>query len=292
MFKINFILILSLSIICFSCSKEIAEETIIQEKNMELQMIEAYKEGLEELERGDALYAAKKFNEAEVLFPQSDYAPKAALMAAYSYYSQNYYGDAIAELERFIKIYPNHYNISYAEYLLGLCFYEQIIDEKKDLQSIDNAKAIFLNVIKKYPNTDFAIDANFKLDLINDILAAKEIYIGRYYFDKKKWIAAINRFRTVTDDYDTTIYVEEALHRLVEIYYIIGLEEESKKYANLLGYNYMSSEWYEKSYSIFDKKYEINKKDSTSNKNFTSSILKKFKSLFNWDEWKRHRKKI
>ena len=280
MFKINFILILSLSIICFSCSKEIAEETIIQEKNMELQMIEAYKEGLEELERGDALYAAKKFNEAEVLFPQSDYAPKAALMAAYSYYSQNYYGDAIAELERFIKIYPNHYNISYAEYLLGLCFYEQIIDEKKDLQSIDNAKAIFLNVIKKYPNTDFAIDANFKLDLINDILAAKEIYIGRYYFDKKKWIAAINRFRTVTDDYDTTIYVEEALHRLVEIYYIIGLEEESKKYANLLGYNYMSSEWYEKSYSIFDKKYEINKKDSTSNKNFTSSILKKFKSLF------------
>ena len=292
MFKINFILILSLSIICFSCSKEIAEETIIQEKNMELQMIEAYKEGLEELERGDALYAAKKFNEAEVLFPQSDYAPKAALMAAYSYYSQNYYGDAIAELERFIKIYPNHYNISYAEYLLGLCFYEQIIDEKKDLQSIDNAKAIFLNVIKKYPNTDFAIDANFKLDLINDILAAKEIYIGRYYFDKKKWIAAINRFRTVTDDYDTTIYVEEALHRLVEIYYIIGLEEESKKYANLLGYNYMSSEWYEKSYSIFDKKYEINKKDSTHNKNFTSSILKKFKSLFNWDEWKRYRKKI
>ena len=281
MFKINFILILSLSIICFSCSKEIAEETIIQEKNMELQMIEAYKEGLKELERGDALYAAKKFNEAEVLFPQSDYAPKAALMAAYSYYSQNYYGDAIAELERFIKIYPNHYNISYAEYLLGLCFYEQIIDEKKDLQSIDNAKAIFLNVIKKYPNTDFAIDANFKLDLINDILAAKEIYIGRYYFDKKKWIAAINRFRTVTDDYDTTIYVEEALHRLVEIYYIIGLEEESKKYANLLGYNYMSSEWYEKSYSIFDKKYEINKKDSTRNKNFTSSILKKFKSLFN-----------
>lgn len=292
MFKINFILILSLSIICFSCSKEIAEETIIQEKNMELQMIDAYKEGLEELERGDALYAAKKFNEAEVLFPQSDYAPKAALMAAYSYYSQNYYGDAIAELERFIKIYPNHYNISYAEYLLGLCFYEQIIDEKKDLESIDNAKAIFLNVIKKYPNTDFAIDANFKLDLINDILAAKEIYIGRYYFDKKKWIAAINRFRTVTDDYDTTIYVEEALHRLVEIYYIIGLEEESKKYANLLGYNYMSSEWYEKSYSIFDKKYEINKKDSTRNKNFTSSILKKFKSLFNWDEWKRYRKKI
>ena len=281
MFKINFILILLLSIVSFSCSKEVAKETIIKEKNMELQMIEAYKEGLKELEKGDALYAARKFNEAEVLFPQSDYAPKAALMAAYSYYSQNYYGDAVAELERFIKIYPNHYNINYAEYLLGLCFYEQIIDEKKDLQSIDNAKAIFLDVIKKYPNTDFATDANFKLDLINDVLAAKEIYIGRYYFDKKKWIAAINRFRTVTDVYDTTIYVEEALHRLVEIYYIIGLEEESKKYANLLGYNYVSSEWYEKSYSVFDKTYEINKKDNTRNKKFTNSILKKFKSLFN-----------
>jgi len=292
MFKINFILILLLSIVSFSCSKEVAKETIIKEKNMELQMIEAYKEGLKELEKGDALYAARKFNEAEVLFPQSDYAPKAALMAAYSYYSQNYYGDAVAELERFIKIYPNHYNINYAEYLLGLCFYEQIIDEKKDLQSIDNAKAIFLDVIKKYPNTDFATDANFKLDLINDVLAAKEIYIGRYYFDKKKWIAAINRFRTVTDVYDTTIYVEEALHRLVEIYYIIGLEEESKKYANLLGYNYVSSEWYEKSYSVFDKTYEINKKDNTRNKKFTNSILKKFKSLFNWDEWKRYRKKI
>ena len=284
MFKINFILILLLSIICFSCSKEIAEETIIQEKNIELQMIEAYKEGLKELERGDVLYAAKKFNEAEVLFPQSDYAPKAALMAAYSYYSQNYYVDAVAELERFIKIYPNHYNVSYAEYLLGLCFYEKIIDEKKDLQSIENAKVIFLNIIKKYPNTDFAIDAKFKLDLINDILAAKEIYIGRYYFDKKKWISAINRFRTVTDNYDTTIYVEEALHRLVELHYIIGLENEAKKYANLLGYNYKSSEWYEKSYSIFDKTYEKNKNDKITNKEkLSNSILKKFKSLFNWD---------
>jgi len=284
MLKINFILIILISFFSVSCSKDVVEKSIIKEKNMELQMIDTYKEGLNELENGDALFAAKKFNEAEVLFPQSDFAPKAALMAAYSYYSQNYYGDAIAELERFIKIYPNHYNISYAEYLLGLSFYEQIIDEKKDLQSIENAKNIFLDLVEKYPNTDFAMDANFKLDLINDVLAAKEIYIGRYYFDKKKWISAINRFRTITDDYDSTIYVEEALHRLVEIYYIIGLEDESKKYANLLGYNYMSSKWYEKSYSIFDKSYEENKKNIAKNKKFTSSLLKKFKSLFNWDE--------
>jgi outer membrane protein assembly factor BamD len=135
-------------------------------------------------------------------------------MAAYSYYSQNYYSDAIAELERFLKIYPNHFNIDYAEYLLGLCFYEQIVNEKKDLQSIIDSKKVFLSIIEKYPETDFAIDAEFKLDSINDILAAKETYIGRYYFEKKKWISAINRFRTVIDYYDRTIYVEEALHRL------------------------------------------------------------------------------
>jgi outer membrane protein assembly factor BamD len=280
--KFNLILIFLLFIFCLSCSKEVAKKPVIKEKNIELEMIESYREGLKELERGDALFAAKKFNEAEILFPQSEYAPKAALMAAYSYYSQNYYGDAVAELERFLKIYPNHTNIDYATYLLGLCFYEQIIDETKDLQSIEMAKNIFLNLIKKYPETDFAVDAEFKLDLINDVLAAKEIYIGRYYIDKKKWVAAINRFRNVTDNYDSTIYVEEALHRLVEVHYIIGLEEEAKKYANTLGYNYNSSEWYKKSYSIFDKMYEKNKNNKTENKDkLSTSILKKFKSLFN-----------
>ena len=280
--KIKLILFLVLFLSSLSCTKEANKKNLIKEKDIELQMIEAYKEGVKELKRGDVLFAAKKFNEAEVLFPQSDYAPKAALMAAYAYYSQNYYGDAIAELERFTRIYPNHNNIDYAEYLLGLSFYEQIIDEKKDLDSIIKAKEIFLNVIDKYPNSDFALDSEFKLDLINETLAAKEIYIGRYYFDKKKWISAINRFRAVIDNYDTTIYAEEALHRLVEIHYIIGLEEEAKKYAYILGYNYKSSEWYEKSYSIFDKMYEKNKIYNTANKDkLTTSILKKFKSLFN-----------
>ena len=282
MVKIKLIFFLVLFSFILSCTKEVAKENLITEKDIELQMIEAYKEGVKELKRGDVLFAAKKFNEAEVLFPQSDYAPKAALMAAYAYYSQNYYGDAIAELERFTRIYPNHNNIDYAEYLLGLSFYEQIIDEKKDLESILKAKEIFLTVIDKYPNSDFALDAQFKLDLIDETLAAKEIYIGRYYFDKKKWISAINRFRAVIDNYDTTIYAEEALHRLVEIHYIIGLEEEAKKYAYILGYNYSSSEWYEKSYSIFDKMYEKNKIYNTANKDkLTTSILKKFKSLFN-----------
>jgi outer membrane protein assembly factor BamD len=281
MTKIKYISISLIFLFIISCSKNVPEKKITFEKEMELQMIEAYNEGLKELERGDVLFAAKKFNEAEILFPQSDYAPRAALMAAYSYYTQDYYGDAIAELDRFIRVYPNHPRNDYAEYLLGLCFYEQIVDEKKDLQSITDAKITFQNLIKKYPKTDFAIDANYKLDLINDILAAKEIYIGRYYMEKKKWIPAINRFRLIIDQYDTTIYVEEALYRLVEIYYIIGLEDEAKRYANLLGYNYKSSEWYERSYSIFNKIYAKNKEKNIKNKKgITNSLLKKFKSLF------------
>ena len=274
----NYFYFFLIVLLCFSCSKKDIEKSTIQEVNLESQMIEAYKEGLKELEAGDVIYAAKKFNEAEILFPQSEYAPKAALMAAYSYYTQNYYGDAMAELIRFIRVYPNHKDVVYAEYLLGLCYYEQIVDEKKDLQSIINAKKTFESLISKHPNTQFASDAMFKINLIDEILAAKEMYIGRYYVDRKKWISAINRFRVVVDDYDTTIYAEEAIHRLVEIYYMIGIESEAKKYANLLGYNYQSSEWYEKSFIIFNKKYKKNIIKDIKKEN--NSILEKFKSLF------------
>ena len=272
----NYFYFFLIILLCFSCSKKEIEKSKINEVNLESQMIEAYEEGLKELKAGDVIYAAKKFNEAEILFPQSEYAPKSALMAAYAYYSQNYYGDAMAELIRFLRVYPNHEDIAYAEYLLGLCYYEQIVDEKKDLQSIVNAKKNFRSVISKYPDSEFATDATFKIDLINEILAGKEMFIGRYYLDKKKWIPAINRFRVVVDDYETTIYVEEAIHRLVEIYYILGIETEAKKYANLLGYNYQSSQWYEKSFIVFNKKYKI--KDIKKEDN---PILEKFKSLFN-----------
>jgi outer membrane protein assembly factor BamD len=265
-----------ITLLCLSCSKKEIEKSKLNEVNLESQMIEAYEEGLKELKSGDVIYAAKKFNEAEILFPQSEYAPKSALMAAYSYYSQNYYGDAIAELIRFLRVYPNHKDIAYAEYLLGLCYYEQIVDEKKDLQSIVNAKKTFRNLISKYPESEFATDATFKIDLINEVLAGKEMFIGRYYFDKEKWIPAINRFRIVVDNYETTIYVEEAIHRLVEIYYILGIETEAKKYANLLGYNYQSSKWYEKSFIVFNKDYKIKNIKKENN-----PILEKFKSLFN-----------
>tara|TARA_A100001234_G_scaffold170333_1_gene151654 strand:- start:675 stop:1520 length:846 start_codon:yes stop_codon:yes gene_type:complete len=275
---INLVLIVFL---CISCSKEKINKSVINEKSLDLQVLEVYKEGKSSLEAGDVLYAAKKFNEAEILYPQSMWAPKSALMAAYSYYIQDYYGDAIAELERFIRVYPNNKSLDYAYYMLAICYYEQIVDEKKDLQSIENAKSAFNKVITDYPRTEYAMDARFKIDLINNLLASKEMYIGRYYFQKKKWISSINRFRTVVDEYDTTIYVEEALHRLVEVYYTLGLKEEAQKYAKLLGYNYKSSKWYQKSYATFNKSYE---KNIIKDKMKKSSILDKAKSLLDTNE--------
>ena len=263
-----------------SCSKESLKNTIIKEKSLELQVEEAYKEGMEALNSGDVLYAAKKFNEAEILFPQAESAPQSALMAAYSYYTQDYYSDAIAELKRFLKVYPAHKDIGYVYYMIAICYYEQIVDEKKDLQSIINAKKNFNIILKDYPNTEYAMDAEFKIDLINDILAAKEMYLGRYYFDKKKWIPAINRFREIIDNYDTTIFAEEALHRLVEVHYTIGLIDEAEKYAQLLGYNYQSSKWYENTYSLFDKTYKKRKKKrSNTFKKKSDGLIKRFKTL-------------
>ena len=278
---INHFILILLLIIFASCSKEKLNESVSKEKSLDGQVLEAYTEGLESLRGGDVLYAAQKFNEAEMLFPQSEWAPKSSLMAAYSYYSQDYLDDAIAELERFLKVYPLSKNTDYALYLLATSHYEQIVDEKKDLQSILSAKKNYNEVVKNFPNTEYALDSEFKLDLINNILASKEMYIGRYYFDKKKWISAINRFRTVIDEYDTTIYVEEALHRLVEVHYIIGLNEEAEKYAQILGYNYKSSKWYEKSYAVFNKDYERKRIKIKKKK---KSFINKAKSLFSLDE--------
>ena len=273
------ILIILIFLFLNSCSNDKKKIDIIEEEDIELQMIDSYKEGIKALEDGDILFAAKKFNEAELVYPQSDWAPKSALMSAYSYYIQDYYGDAIFELNRFIKTYPKDLRLSYAHFLLGMCYYEQIVDEKKDLGPILKAKEKFNYILKKYPSTDFALDAQFKLDLINDILASKEMYIGKHYVKKQKWIPAINRFKTIVNNYETTVYVEEALFRLVEIYYLLGLTDESQKYAKLLGYNYLSSRWYKESYRIFNKNYESpREKIKKKKRNF---IIRKFKSIFN-----------
>ena len=270
-------LILILFILSISCSKQKEKISIVEEKSLEMQMVEAYNKGLIELEKGDAIFAAKKFNEAELIYPQSIWAPRASLMAAYSYFSSFYFADAAMELEKFLDRYKNHPRRDYAYYLLALSHYEQIVDEKKDLNEILKAKEYFEILKQKYPDTEFAIDSDFKLGLIEELLASKEMYLARYYVDREKWIPAINRFKTVVRDYETTIYVEEALHRLVELHYKIGLVDESKKYAFLLGYNYQSSKWYEETYRILNKDYvKISKRK---NKGKKDSILKKFKDL-------------
>ena len=240
-------------------------------------MISAYKEGMNLLELGDYFAASKKFLEAEILFPQSEWAPRSVIMASYSYYMQDYYSLAIDNLKRYFQTYPKDKNIAYAHYLLAICYYDTIEGEKKDLAPLILSKKEFNYLIKNYPNTDYAYDARFKIDLINDILAAKEVYIGRHYIKKKKWIPALNRFKIVLKDYETTVHVEEAIHRLVEIYYKLGMEDESLKYASLLGYNYNSGEWYRETYKIFNKKYEFKVPKKNNEK---SKILSKIKSLF------------
>ena len=270
-----FLIIFIFSFFITNCAKK-EKTSLIVEEDVELQMIRAFKEGYEEFLEGDALFAAKKFNEAELLFPQSSWAPKAALMAAYVYYAQDYYFDAEAELKRFIKTYPKNPDLSYAHFLLAMCYYEKIVDEKKDLGPLLKAQEKFNFIIKNYPESDYALDAEYKLDLIQDYLASKEMYIAYHYMKKKKWIASINRYKTVVEQYEKTVYVEEALHRLVELYFSLGLENESQRYASLLGYNYQSSKWYEKSYKVFNSDY----KSKLELKNEKKGMLKKFKKLF------------
>ena len=273
----SLLLILSLSLM-ISCAKDQKEVSKIQETRQDLELVSAYKEAYLALEEGDPYYAAKKFLEAELLYPQSKWAPKSALMASYSFYLQNYYAEALSNLERFLKTYPMNKNLAYAHYLIGMCYYETIEDEKRDSAPIIKAKEKFTYVIEKYPETDFALDAQFKLGLIQDILAAKEMYLGRHYIKKGKWISALNRFKNIIDEYEETIFVEEALHRLVEINYTLGLMDESQKYATLLGYNYQSGEWYKKSYKVFNKNYKDQIKKPI--KKDKKGVIAKFKKLF------------
>ena len=279
---IRYIFILILFFLFHSCSQKTEEIiTQVEGESLEEQMITAYTAGVEALDKGDVLYATKKFNEAELLYPQSDWAPRASLMASYAYWSQAYYSNSVNELERFIKLYPKNKKLDYAYYLLAMNYYDSIVDEKKDLTPLVEAKKYFTLIINRYPESDYALDGKYKLNLIEDILAAKEMYIARHYIKKEKWIAALNRLKIVVNQYERTIYIEEALHRLVEVYYLIGLENEAEKYANTLGYNYQSGEWYKQSYKIFNKDYKLAKKEKNSEqKDNKKKLLERIRSFF------------
>jgi outer membrane protein assembly factor BamD len=275
MFKVFLILLLSVFLL-LACSKKNNKEIVSEPTEKEM-VVAIYAEGVDALKKGDAFYAAKKFKEAESLLPQSKWAAKASLMASYAEYSRNAFSNSIFGLERHIANYPADKNIPYAHYLIAICYYEQILDEKKDLQPLVQAKEKFEFIMLTYPETDYATDARFKLDLIIDQLAAKEMSIARYYMKTEKWIPALNRLKIVVEKYDKTVFVEEALHRLVEVYYNIGLVEEAKQAAAILGYNYQSGKWYERSYKVFNKKYKTKKIKKTKEMGL---IRRKIKGLF------------
>ena len=284
-------LTLFLSVFIFSCSWNLVSDPGAEKKGIfdrgkekkvkpeisdEQKAIELYKEAVKALDEGDAYFANQKFQEVESLLPQTSWAAKASLMSSYADYTRNSYSAAVFGLERHIQNYPADKNIPYAHYLIGICYYEQILDERKDLQPLLKAKKQFEFITQTYPDTDYATDARFKLDLIIDQLAAKEMSIARFYMKTQKWIPALNRLKVVVEKYDKTIFIEEALHRLVEVYYRLGLEEEAKQAAAILGYNYQSGDWYEKSYKVFNKKYKPKKITKEKEK----GLIRKIKGLF------------
>ena len=255
---IYFFLILFL---VFSCTKK--EPVANKIPSNKEKAIEIYKEAVVAMDEGDYFYASKKFSESETILSSVELSSKASLMSSYCLYLINFYDEAIENLEKFIKKYPADKNVPYAHYLIAISLYERILDEEKDLEPLLSSKEKIQFFLKKYPDTEYALDLKFKMDLINNQLAAKELYIAKYYIKTQKWIAAINRLKKIVSDYNETIFIEEALHRLVEVYYKIGLEEEAKSSAALLGYNYNSSEWYQQSYKILNKDYKIEKNKNT-----------------------------
>ena len=264
------ILILTLVFLLTSCSKD----KPLYEPSSKVEGYSAYKEGLDAFEKNDFFFASKKFDQAELNFSKVDLAAKSALMSSFSLYAINFYDEAIVNLERFIKKYPADKNIMYANYLICIIYFEQISDEKKDLGPLINAKDKISSFIKNFPNTEYAFDLKFKQDLIENQLAAKEMYVANYYIKTQKWASAIKRLKNILEQYDKTVFIEEALFRLVEIYYYLGIEEEAVKYASALGYNYNSSEWIEMSYKLLNKDYQIiKKKPKKKEKKFLDKIL-------------------
>ena len=273
------VLILGIIFTLFSCSKEKG----VYEPTKKVNPYVLYEEGLEAFDRNDFFFASKKFSEAELNFEKVELAAKSSIMSSFSLYGINFYDDAIENLKRYLKNYPSDKNVIYAHYLLAIIYFEQISDEKKDLKPLLLADEKIDFFIKNYPDTDYSIDLKFKKDLIQNQLAAKELFVAKYYITTKKWVPAIKRLKIIVEKYDQTVFIEEALHRLVEIHYHLGIEKEAKYYANILGYNYNSSEWFEQSYKVLNKDYKIKNKRldkaeiTNKEKNFFKKIIEMIK---------------
>jgi outer membrane protein assembly factor BamD len=267
----RFFSILSCLLLLIACSKD----DVVYQPKIKEDPVKLYKEGLNAFEENNFFYANKKFEEAELNFTETELAAKSSLMSSYALYGMNFYNEAEENLKRYLKTYPADKNVKYAHYLIAVIYYEQISDEKKDIAPLIKARDKMNFYIEKYPNTEYAIDLKFKIKLIRTQLAAKELYIARYYISTQKWVPAINRLKNIINDYEETIFIEEALHRLVEIYYYLGLTDEAEKYAQILGYNFNTSEWFEKSYKLFNKDYKIVKKKNlkSKEKNFFKKIV-------------------
>ena len=220
-----------------------------------------YSDALEQLDRANWQQCAQGFDEVERQHPYSVWARRAILMSAYCYYQANKYTEAITAADRFITLHPGNKEAPYAYYLKAVSLYEQIVDVGRDQRRTEQAMGALTELIRRFPQTDYARDARLKLDLTRDHLAGKEMAIGRYYLRRNEYIAAINRFRTVIEKYQTTSHVPEALHRLVECYLSLGVKKEAQTAAAVLGYNYPGSDWYEDSYNLLvENKVEVTQK--------------------------------
>ena len=221
----------------------------------ELTVYEIYSQATEYLEDGRYRDASLYYDEVERQHPYSVWATKSKLMAAYAHYINNKYDDATSSLDRFTQVHPGNRDVVYAYYLKALCYYEQISDVQRDQDMTQQALVALEDVITRFPGTDYARDARLKIDLTRDHLAGNEMAVGRFYVKSQHYLAAINRFKTVVDKYGDTTHAPEALFRLTEAYTALGLRDEAKKTAAVLGYNYQGSDWYEDAYMLagFDR---------------------------------------
>ena len=271
-FSVTIILILA-SFFLINCSSK-NENLIKPKKTIPLELL--YKEAYKNFEQGKYQDAVELFQEVEKNYGYTEWAAKALLLKSFIYYDSSRYVEALENLKNFKKLYSGNSELAYVEYLIAICLFEQINISARDQTNTRLSFQQFNKVIKNYPNTPYAEDLKLKLDLINDQLAGKEMYVARYYQKREKWLAALKRLTNILEKYQTTIYIEEALHRMVEIHYKIGNIEAAKKYASILGYNFNDSDWFKKSYTIVvDKNFVVQQK------NTKKTLREKLKALIN-----------